>query len=59
MKRIDGCVYISEAIKDLGVSRRTIHYWISSGKLRTRKSAGRERFIPLKEIARLLKEMGN
>lgn len=42
-----------EAAYELGVSTKTIHRWDQAGKLRTVRTVGNQRRIPIEEIARL------
>ena len=42
-----------EAAYELGVSVKTIHRWDQAGKLRTVRTAGNQRRIPIEEISRL------
>ncbi len=43
----------SEAAYELGVSTKTIHRWDEAGKLRTVRTVGNQRRIPIEEIWRL------
>src|SRR5713101_450836 len=43
----------SEAAYELGVSTKTIHRWDEAGKLRTVRTIGNQRRIPIEEIWRL------
>ncbi len=43
----------SEAADELGVSTKTIHRWDEAGKLRTVRTIGNQRRIPIEEIWRL------
>jgi putative resolvase len=43
-----------EAAYELGVSTKTIHRWDEAGKLRTVRTIGNQRRIPIEEIWRLL-----
>jgi putative resolvase len=45
-----------EAANELGVSTKTIHRWDEAGKLRTVRTAGNQRRIPVEEIVRLRKQ---
>ncbi len=45
-----------EAAYELGVSTKTIHRWDQAGKLRTVRTVGNQRRIPIEEIARLRKQ---
>ena len=42
-----------EAAEELGVSTKTIHRWDEAGKLRTVRTVGNQRRIPIEEIWRL------
>jgi len=42
-----------EAAYELGVSTKTIHRWDEAGKLRTVRTIGNQRRIPIEEIWRL------
>jgi molybdopterin-binding protein len=52
-KPIDSAVRIGEAALLLGVSVDTLRRWTAAGRLRTRRSAGRQRLVALAEIRRL------
>jgi excisionase family DNA binding protein len=45
-----------EAAYELGVSTKTIHRWDQAGKLRTVRTLGNQRRIPVEEILRLRKQ---
>ena len=45
-----------EAAYELGVSTKTIHRWDEAGKLRTVRTVGNQRRIPIEEIVRLRKQ---
>lgn len=45
-----------EAANELGVSTKTIHRWDEAGKLRTVRTVGNQRRIPIEEIVRLRKQ---
>jgi putative resolvase len=45
-----------EAANELGVSTKTIHRWDEAGKLRTVRTVGNQRHIPIEEIVRLHKQ---
>jgi excisionase family DNA binding protein len=45
-----------EAAYELGVSTKTIHRWDQAGKLRTVRTLGNQRRIPIEEILRLRKQ---
>src|SRR5712692_8634101 len=45
-----------EAANALGVSTKTIHRWDEAGKLRTVRTVGNQRRIPIEEIVRLRKQ---
>ena len=45
----------SEAAEELGISIRTLIRWDQAGKLRTVRTAGNQRRIPVEEIFRLLR----
>ena len=49
-------VRIGEAAEMLGVSVETIRRWERDGRLRTVRTAGRQRLVPLAEVSRLLAE---
>ncbi len=42
-----------EAAAELGISIKTVHRWDHAGKLRTVRTAGNQRRIPIEEISRL------
>jgi putative resolvase len=48
-----------EAAEELGVSIRTLIRWDEAGKLRTVRTVGNQRRIPLQEIFRLRRQGGN
>ncbi|SRR5258708_3490394 len=45
-----------EAANELGVSTKTIHRWDEAGKLRTVRTVGNQRRIPIEEVARLRRQ---
>jgi putative resolvase len=45
-----------EAANELGVSTKTIHRWDEAGKLRTVRTMGNQRRIPIEEIVRLRRQ---
>jgi putative resolvase len=45
-----------EAAYELGVSTKTIHRWDQAGKLRTVRTVGKQRRIPIEEIWRLRRQ---
>jgi putative resolvase len=45
-----------EAAYELGVSTKTIHRWDEAGKLRTVRTVGNQRRIPVEEIGRLRRQ---
>src|SRR5712692_5323804 len=45
-----------EAAYELGVSTKTIHRWDQAGKLRTVRTVGNQRRIPIEEIVRLRRQ---
>jgi len=45
-----------EAAHELGISTKTIHRWDEAGKLRTVRTVGNQRRIPIEEIVRLRKQ---
>ena len=49
-------VFVEEAARLLGVSRRTVYYRIRAGRLRTIKTAGGSRRVLLDSISALLRE---
>jgi molybdopterin-binding protein len=49
-------VRIGEAAEMLGVSVETIRRWERDGRLRTARTAGGQRLVPLAEVSRLLAE---
>jgi molybdopterin-binding protein len=55
-KPIDAAVRIGEAALLLGVSVDTLRRWTAAGRLRTRRSAGRQRLVALAEIRRLQRD---
>jgi putative resolvase len=46
----------SEAAAELGISVKTVHRWDEAGKLRTVRTVGNQRRIPLEEISRLRRQ---
>jgi molybdopterin-binding protein len=53
---MDDAYRIGEAASVLGVRVETLRRWERAGKLRTIRTAGRQREIPASEVARLLSE---
>jgi excisionase family DNA binding protein len=49
-------VFVDHAAEILGVSRRTVYYWIRDGKLRTMRTANRSQRVLLVSIETLLQE---
>jgi putative resolvase len=49
-------VHPKEAAYELGVSTKTIHRWDEAGKLRTVRTVGNQRRIPIEEIWRLRRQ---
>jgi excisionase family DNA binding protein len=47
---------IMEVVAQLGVSRRTVYYWIRSGRLRTIRTRGGSQRVLLSSIERLRQE---
>lgn len=47
---------IGEAAELIGVSVETVRRWESEGRLRTVRTGGRQRLVPLPEVSRLLAE---
>jgi len=45
-----------EAAFELGISIKTVHRWDEAGKLRTVRTAGNQRRIPIEEISRLRRQ---
>jgi putative resolvase len=45
-----------EAASALGISVKTVHRWDAAGKLRTVRTAGNQRRIPIEEISRLRRQ---
>ncbi|MDH4141177.1 MAG: helix-turn-helix transcriptional regulator [Chloroflexota bacterium] len=45
---------LGQAAEMLGVSPDTLRRWESDGKLRTRRSGGGQRLVPIEEVTRLL-----
>src|SRR6266852_4304792 len=45
-----------EAAYELGISTKTIHRWDQAGKLRTVRTVGNQRRIPIEEIVRLRRQ---
>ncbi len=48
----------SEAAYELGISVKTVHRWDEAGKLRTVRTVGNQRRIPIEEISRLRRQGG-
>ena len=46
-----------EAAQKLGVTVKTIHRWDAAGKIRTIRTVGNQRRIPVSEINRLLGDL--
>jgi molybdopterin-binding protein len=55
MGRVD-TLRIGQAAELLGVGVETLRRWEDDGNLRTVRSAGRQRLIPVEEVSRLLAE---
>jgi molybdopterin-binding protein len=53
---VDPGYRIGEAAAALGVRVETLRRWERDGKLRTERTAGRQRIVPAAEVARLLSE---
>ena len=53
---IGSSVLIDDAAVLLGVSRRTVYYWIRSGRLQTIRTRGGSQRVLLQSIARVLDE---
>lgn len=51
-----GAVRIGEAAEMLGVSVETVRRWERGGRLRTERSSGGQRVVPLAEVTRLRDE---
>ncbi len=49
-------IRIGRAAKMLGVSVDTLRRWAETGRLRTTRSAGGQRLLPIAEVARLVDE---
>ena|SRR5437868_14921092 len=49
-------VFVDHAAALLGVSRRTVYYWIRDGKLRTMRTPNRSQRVLLLSIETLLRE---
>jgi molybdopterin-binding protein len=47
-------VRIGQAAEMLGLSIETLRRWAADGRIRTIRSAGRQRLVPLAEVTRLL-----
>ena len=45
-----------EAASELGISVKTVHRWDEAGKLRTVRTVGNQRRIPIEEISRLRRQ---
>ena len=52
----DEAIRIGRAAEMLGVSVDTLRRWAESGRLRTTRSVGAQRLVPLDEVRRLLEE---
>jgi excisionase family DNA binding protein len=50
---------ISDAAKQLGVTRQAVYQWINEGKVKTCHNFDGSKFISKKEVERLLKERNN
>ncbi len=49
-------VRVGQAAEMLGVSVETLRRWEAEGRIRTRRSAGGQRLVPIDEVTRLLAE---
>jgi molybdopterin-binding protein len=52
----DTILRVGQAAEMLGVSVETIRRWEAEGRLRTERSAGGQRMVPIAEVTRLLAE---
>lgn len=50
---------LSKAAELLGVTTQTLRTWANSGKLKTIRTEGNQRRIPLSEISRILDKKGD
>ena len=50
-------VFVDHAAEILGVSRRTVYYWIRAGRLRTERKPNRSRRVVIESIEALLCEV--
>src|SRR6267143_5135964 len=55
-KPMDTSIRVGEAAELLGVSVDTLRRWTASGRLRTRRSPGGQRLVPLADVRRLQEE---
>ncbi|HEY7590888.1 MAG TPA: TOBE domain-containing protein [Candidatus Limnocylindrales bacterium] len=51
-----GSLRIGQAAELLGVGIDTLHRWEADGRLRTERSSGGQRLVPIAEVSRLLAE---
>lgn len=56
---MEGKTTVAQAAKRLGVTTRTLHRWISAGKLTEAGRAGNAILLDLEEVERLARERGN
>jgi molybdopterin-binding protein len=55
--RDDGALRVGAAAEMLGVSVETLRRWEADGRIRTTRSTGGQRLVPLAEVARLRDEL--
>lgn len=53
---VEAEVRIGEAAEMVGVSVDTVRRWAETGRLRTRRSPGGQRLVPLSEVSRIVDE---
>src|SRR4051794_35814935 len=56
MSTIDTSIRIGRAAEMLGVTVDTVRRWAASGRVRTVRSSGGQRLVPIDEVTRLIAE---
>ncbi len=55
-EQTQGSIRIGQAAEMLGVSVDTLRRWTATGRIRTSRSGGGQRLVPLDEVTRILRE---
>jgi molybdopterin-binding protein len=56
METVDSHIRIGRAAEMLGVTVDTVRRWADSGRLRTTRSSGGQRLVPVEEVTRVIGE---